>query len=39
MNPLSHMLPSKGFDPDYLERMAPLLGVECRAGIAEGWAR
>jgi type IV pilus assembly protein PilM len=27
LNPLAHMLPSKGFDADYLEKMAPLLSV------------
>jgi type IV pilus assembly protein PilM len=27
MNPLAHMLPSKGFDAEYLEAMAPLLAV------------
>ena len=27
MNPLSHMLPSKGFEASYLESMAPLLAV------------
>jgi type IV pilus assembly protein PilM len=27
MNPLSHMLPSKGFEAEYLEAMAPLLAV------------
>ena len=27
MNPLAHMLPSKGFDAEYLEKMAPLLSV------------
>ncbi len=27
MNPLAHMLPSKGFEADYLETMAPLLAV------------
>jgi type IV pilus assembly protein PilM len=27
MNPLAHMLPSKGFDAEYLETMGPLLAV------------
>ncbi|MCZ6464895.1 MAG: type IV pilus assembly protein PilM [Proteobacteria bacterium] len=27
MNPLARMLPSKGFDPDYLDEVAPSLGV------------
>ncbi len=27
MNPLAHMLPSKGFEAEYLEAMAPLLAV------------
>jgi type IV pilus assembly protein PilM len=27
LNPLSRMLPSKGFDPDYLQSVAPTLGV------------
>ena len=27
MNPLAHMLPSKGFDAEYLESMGPLLAV------------
>jgi type IV pilus assembly protein PilM len=27
MNPLAHMLPSKGFDAEYLEAMGPLLAV------------
>ncbi len=27
MNPLAHMLPSKGFEADYLEAMGPLLAV------------
>ncbi len=27
MNPLAHMLPSKGFDAEYLENMGPLLAV------------
>jgi type IV pilus assembly protein PilM len=27
MNPLAHMLPSKGFEPEYLEAMGPLLAV------------
>ena len=27
LNPLAHMLPSKGFDAQYLESMAPLLSV------------
>ncbi len=27
LNPLSRMLPSKGFDPEYLEGVAPTLGV------------
>ena len=27
MNPLAHMLPSRGFDADYLQAMGPLLAV------------
>ena len=27
MNPLSRMLPSKGFEAEYLDEMAPSLGV------------
>ena len=27
MDPLAHMLPSRGFDPEYLEMMAPMLAV------------
>ena len=27
MNPLARMLPSKGFDPDYLDQVGPSLGV------------
>ena len=27
LNPLSRMLPSKGFDPEYLQSVAPTLGV------------
>jgi type IV pilus assembly protein PilM len=27
MNPLARMLPSKGFDPEYLDQVAPSLGV------------
>jgi len=27
LNPLSRMLPSKGFDQDYLDTVAPSLGV------------
>ncbi|HIF91917.1 MAG TPA: type IV pilus assembly protein PilM [Myxococcales bacterium] len=27
MNPLAHMLPSNGFEPEYLETMAPLMAV------------
>jgi type IV pilus assembly protein PilM len=39
MNPLSRMLPSKGFDPDYLDEVAPSLSVSVGLAMRKVEAR